>query len=319
MQYMTNDALQYLKLNKGKKTVKQISEDLNLPFSLIRDYSKAIFRDPNLEVNDTGIKRNEKNLWLKEYLSKNIDLKHWDEMVSETDIPMTTLIYYANKFGLRKSAHLNETYFSDINSERQAYWLGFIMADGFIWERLHKLVIDLSAKDSNLLEAFRKDLCCDNQIKFFDQKDKRTNKTYKKAIFSVTSQILYNDLLSHGCTPRKSLTLQFPYHLPDDCIRHWIRGYFDGDGHLGKYLYKGRNKAEYKFGVVGTEHTLVGIKKYMNLNCRVCKQGKIYALCTGGANLVAQIGKYLYDDATVFLKRKRDILNDILGETALGH
>jgi len=32
-----------------------------------------------------------------------------------------------------------------------------------------------------------------------------------------------------GLTPRKSLTMQFP-QVPRDCIRHFVRGCWDGDG-----------------------------------------------------------------------------------------
>lgn len=269
MQYMTDKALQYIKDYKGIKTAKEISKELNLSYYLVRDYFKKIYKDPNLVLKTD---RDKKNVWLQEYLTNNIDIKLWNEMVHETKVPMTTLIYYANKFGLNKSAHLNENYFHNINSERPAYWLGYIMADGFVWERLKKLVIDISAKDYNLLCAFKEDLQCTNKIRVFNQVDKRRNKVYKKALFSVTSEKLYNDLLSYGCIPKKSLILEFPSMLPKHCIRHWIRGYIDGDGYLG-ISYRKNRLPELKFSIVGTENTLLGIKKEMNLNCNVLKKG----------------------------------------------
>ncbi len=39
-----------------------------------------------------------------------------------------------------------------------------------------------------------------------------------------------NDLIGHGATIRKSLTLTFPTHLDEKLIKHFLRGYFDGDG-----------------------------------------------------------------------------------------
>ena len=49
----------------------------------------------------------------------------------------------------------------------------------------------------------------------------------------VNSPHLINTLISYGCTPKKSLTLKFPdisIFKNMDLIRHFIRGYFDGDG-----------------------------------------------------------------------------------------
>lgn len=49
----------------------------------------------------------------------------------------------------------------------------------------------------------------------------------------ISSKTLTADLLKLGCTPRKSLTLKFPndgIFKSNDLIRHFIRGYFDGDG-----------------------------------------------------------------------------------------
>eukprot|EP01083_Nonionella_stella_P151150 482583_1 len=39
-----------------------------------------------------------------------------------------------------------------------------------------------------------------------------------------------HDLIALGCTPRKSLTLEWPNELPDQYASHFVRGYFDGDG-----------------------------------------------------------------------------------------
>lgn len=49
----------------------------------------------------------------------------------------------------------------------------------------------------------------------------------------VTNYHLWNTLNNYGCIPNKSLTLKFPdesIFKSKDLIRHFIRGYFDGDG-----------------------------------------------------------------------------------------
>lgn len=56
----------------------------------------------------------------------------------------------------------------------------------------------------------------------------------------VANKHLWTILNSYGCTPKKSLTLQFPEEnifKDKSLIRHFIRGYFDGDGCLTRYIY----------------------------------------------------------------------------------
>lgn len=45
---------------------------------------------------------------------------------------------------------------------------------------------------------------------------------------------MHDDLIKHGCIPNKSLKLKFPTTVPDKLIRHFVRGYFDGDGSIAK-------------------------------------------------------------------------------------
>lgn len=48
---------------------------------------------------------------------------------------------------------------------------------------------------------------------------------------SIGSKSIYNDLNRYGVIERKSGKEIIPFGLiPDDLIRHFIRGYFDGDG-----------------------------------------------------------------------------------------
>lgn len=46
---------------------------------------------------------------------------------------------------------------------------------------------------------------------------------------------MYNDLCNHGCVDRKSKIIRMP-NIPENLIRHFIRGYFDGDGSVCFYF-----------------------------------------------------------------------------------
>ena len=55
----------------------------------------------------------------------------------------------------------NEKYFEEINTERKAYWLGFLYADGYIEPiyrkekiKAYRIEVGLSIIDKNTLEKF---------------------------------------------------------------------------------------------------------------------------------------------------------------------
>ena len=49
------------------------------------------------------------------------------------------------------------------------------------------------------------------------------------------SQKTVDDLIDKGCVKNKTLILKPPKNVPTELIRHFIRGFFDGDGSLMKY------------------------------------------------------------------------------------
>jgi hypothetical protein len=47
--------------------------------------------------------------------------------------------------------------------------------------------------------------------------------------FSIYNTKIVSDLYKHGCVNNKTFKIKLP-KLREDLIRHFIRGYFDGDG-----------------------------------------------------------------------------------------
>jgi hypothetical protein len=103
--------------------------------------------------------------------------------------------------------------------------------------------------------------------------------------------------------------LKFP-KLRKDLIRHFIRGYFDGDGCIsqsGKYPM---------FSIVSTKNFLTSIQNILVKNLGLSKTkfmirhpkngNNIRTLMYGSYGNCIPIYHYLYDDASIFLKRKRD-------------
>lgn len=137
-------------------------------------------------------------------------------------------------------------------------------------------------------------------------------KEYSKVV--VNSYHLINTLISYGCTPRKSLTLNFPnfsIFKNKDLIRHFIRGYFDGDGSVFISNEKHwRNKTitkviHYRF--IGTKKFLEQIDSLINLKGSITnsKKSKAFELAYKRKKKVLPFFKYLYEESTVYLDRKK--------------
>lgn len=209
----------------------------------------------------------------------------------------------------------NEDFFELINTEEKAYWLGFIYADGYVSianNRTGILGIGLAEIDYEHLVKFSNSI--DLNKKFIVHKNVTLgDKIHRATQVSVPSYKIVTDLENKGCHQAKSLTLKFPNinQVPSDLIRHFLRGYFDGDGSVS---YGGHNKS--KISYIGTENFLEGVifcleKELGDLgiitihtsNIGISTHDKTKYFNKTGINSV-RIMKYLYENSTIYLDRK---------------
>jgi hypothetical protein len=122
----------------------------------------------------------------------------------------------------------NEAFFRSIETESQAYWLGFVAADGCI-NKGRALVLTLASVDRAHLLRFRDALAASHPVR-----DYLYGGHYPGATLRIVSQAMIEDLGRFGVTPRKTHTFRWP-DLPTDLRPHFLRGYVDGDG--GFYAY----------------------------------------------------------------------------------
>lgn len=201
----------------------------------------------------------------------------------------------------------DNTYFQKIDTERKAYWLGFLYADGCVHDRSENqnyLHIHLQPEDRYLLEMFVKDLKSDRIVG-------TNNRGY--AVLVVNSNKIGKDLIRLGCVPRKSNILKFPTEdiVPKLLIKDFIRGYMDGDGCISTYmkLKKGANIpsfiCEIKF--VGTYDMLLGINRYFKSEKEILinrHSPTCYQISFAGRKY-KDIVDSLYKDATIYMNRKK--------------
>lgn len=193
----------------------------------------------------------------------------------------------------------NKYYFDEIDTPNKAYWLGFLMADGSIMrhkESILGLRLKLQLRDIGCLKIFREHLDCNVPIAVYNN----------EVSITIYNQYLANSLIKHGCVPCKSLILEFPNHLDKQYYSHFIRGYFDGDGSI----LRNANNNQLIFEVVGTLDMIRNIQAILIEECDIPRNkirqiDNIYALRYGGNQQVPKIGEYLYQNADVYLTRKK--------------
>jgi hypothetical protein len=133
---------------------------------------------------------------------------------------------------------VNEKFFSSWSS-KMAYVLGVIYTDGNLcivtqndrrYRRLQAVKrLSISQKEPELLEKVLKLMHCNSKLIF--RKERVYANTVAGAIytFNLHEEKICDDLLRIGLTPNKSKTIAFP-DMPEECLRHFIRGCWDGDG-----------------------------------------------------------------------------------------
>lgn len=213
-----------------------------------------------------------------------------------------------------KKYSINENFFSCIDTEPKAYWLGFIYADGYI-TRKNVFGVGLSVLDKKHLDQLVKDMDGNYPVKVYPN----PGGSCERAVLSVRSHILTADLRKQGCFERKSKELVFPTsnQVPEEFISHFMRGYFDGDGSIFFSDQKYKTKKGIKisvcphFSVISTFQFLTEFLKRLPIktNSKVYKDYRgrqAHSIAIGGRKSVNAIGIFLYKSARTFLDRKKE-------------
>jgi len=246
----------------------------------------------------------------KEYLETGISLT---KMSEKYEISRSILTNRFKKLGVEIVNRQNEVKFDEsvfdlIDSEEKAYWLGFIYADGYIDANKFIFEISLKSSDKEHLEKFNKFMKHKDKNHVKISNSKCGDKCFERCRWYVSNKHLWNILNSYGCTPNKSLTLEFPNFLIfkyDHLIRHFIRGYFDGDGSFSRYLLK--TCVNPHIQIIGTHEFLTKILEYSQLSGRFGKD-KRWKNNTEYIEFDKENGikfiNYIYDNCNIYLDRK---------------
>lgn len=188
----------------------------------------------------------------------------------------------------------NENYFEIIDSEVKAYLLGWIASDGCIHP--DSFCVELHEKDKEILELFQKEICPSALI------TKRKNRN--TCWIAICSKKICFDLCKHlNVEPKnKQNKLRLPalqFHL----MRHFIRGFLDGDGWI-------RSK-RVVCGIGSIDPILVGdfVNYSLSVGIKACKCDK-WAEWNG--RYCVQFLNHLYQNSNYRLSRKYKLYQEKL-------
>jgi hypothetical protein len=207
--------------------------------------------------------------------------------------------------------------------ELKYYFIGLVAADGTVVYKGNENSVELclSEADVEILEKLRDLISPERPI---HDKPSKVKKEYLAKRLKFNSKPLIDMIAEYMTTDNKSRSLKWPGNIPDEYLRHFIRGYFDGDGTIGICTNRKECKVETRFYYVprlrflGTEDFLKGLTSAVEQQTtipavKVHKKGKenVYCLTHTGVN-AKLIHHYMYTDATIYLKRKAALWKYIL-------
>ena len=211
-----------------------------------------------------------------------------------------------NKEGLvshrtrNRNVQMNTSYFSIIDDEYKAYFLGFLHADGGLYttkKDVLTLSFGLASEDRYIIEKL---------LFLLNSTQKISDRVINSKNFSSIS--FGNKDFVNTLTDLKSPDLY--KRVPLTLLSHFIRGYFDGNGCI---TYKGQGPIRskiWRYDIVGPNEIIHSIYQliphFFNPPTQDSKHPSMSRMRKSTSQVVLDFHKYLYQDATIYLRRKKD-------------
>lgn len=204
--------------------------------------------------------------------------------------------------------------FESIETEEQAYIAGLLFADGYVSHM--QIGLRLKKSDENLVRKIRDYFSSEITL----QED---NTSFS---FVISSDVACKNLKILG-----KVKTGEPIHIPQmnrSLIRHFIRGYFDGDGTI---FVCNDNTKRFKTNICCvTTEILEEFQKVLqteDIHCTINKENRkgktmkvldrtcvcsldMYRLFIRKKDSIEKFYHYLYDNCNIYMERKRKVFED---------
>ena len=261
---------------------------------------------------------NDKNCILLAY-NRGEDLKEIETILGLSKGSIRRVLKENNINTHRRNRYtLNEEYFDKVDTEDKAYILGLLFSDGFVGRKgeSNSIILSFLEDDLYMLDIIK------DKIKFTGniRKDKNKNKyPSPKEIYvlSFSSFYMAESLRNLGMNNIKSKREIAIPNINNDLKRHFIRGYFDGDGSFGYYRNTRKHKLsdgsykiyEYnkgKFSIILQDKFVKEFIELLpgNFHIHKSKTENMVYIEASYKESIKLIYEYLYQDSTIYLERK---------------
>jgi DNA-binding transcriptional regulator WhiA len=211
--------------------------------------------------------------------------------------------------------------FLKIDNEKKAYLLGLLYADGCISKATKEFyVLSLAMTNEDLIKKIHSD------FPFFHYSARSNNKGYGNGnnlllhILRKQDKNLSKHMLNNGLIPKKSMENKDINKMPileDNLIRHFIRGYFDGDGSI--YIFKHRPNLR-RFEICGNGKIIM--EEMYKILLKICPSTTIRLKKNNSSGIfdmhtieimksedILKLKDFLYKDATLYMTCKKDLFD----------
>lgn len=212
---------------------------------------------------------------------------------------------------------LNQHYFDTIDTEEKAYFFGLLCADGSIHRNGYVVSIELQAPDVAILDALK--VAAGSNHPYYVSENSKKNPGWQDTNkLTWGSKWMAMKLAEQGMMWNKTQNLIFPTSVPPALVRHFVRGYFDGNGSIFEATNGGQHKSAWAITISSTNAFNEAVAKIMADECGVTyhmkdQNGTNGSVRVDGRFQVAKVGEWLYEGATVWMARKREKFEVMLG------
>ena len=217
---------------------------------------------------------------------------------------------------LKRKYPIQEDFFDKIDTQEKAYILGLLYADG--WNQTERNVIGIGLKESDkeILDKITSLIQPTKPLGYYKKNKLKRGfeNSQNEYRLVIANKHISQRLVELGCGKAKTHNLTFPTEeqVPSCLIRHFVRGYFDGDGSVSGDKQK-------QFNLVGTINFLLPLQQILMSELGFSKtkldqrhkerDNEIRSLRYCGINQCITFRDWLYKDATIYLERKYDIFH----------
>lgn len=236
---------------------------------------------------------------------KDVESRSYRKNIQHNGFYRCAVCYFSN---LRGNNNPNQTYdiddsfFDVVDSEEKAYFLGWIASDGSV--RNSSIRIELHADDAAVLECLSRLITPQGGVS--PKVCKRETMHGPRAYLELNRKQLVEKVCTHlHISPgSKAHTVQFPT-LADSLVRHFVRGYFEGDGSIPV----GTNRGPRCNIVSNSDDFLRSVRTWSMEKGFMCSISGDHLEWNGLHAL--DFLSFLYSDTNLYLNRKRDSFLDM--------